>query len=74
MKDKLELEIDAEDDVWKSGKVVKALAWVLALGLLALVAAVWKDLDLERPWRTGPEPTGPARHQRSAPNPSKKND
>jgi hypothetical protein len=66
LKEKLAFELDAEEDVWKSGKVVRALALVLGGGLAVLVGAVWKDLDFEQPWRRSPEPTGSARQDRAS--------
>lgn len=63
LKEKLAFEMDAEEDVWKSGKVVRALALALGGCLLVLAGAVWKDLEFEQPWKRGPELTGPARHE-----------
>lgn len=54
LKEKITFEMDAENDIWKSGKVVKMLAAALGVCLLLMAGLVWKDLDVEQPWRREP--------------------
>jgi hypothetical protein len=66
LKEKITFEMDAEGDIWKSGKVVQLLALVLGACLLLLAGLVWKDLDVEQPWRREPNHRGPKRQQQGA--------
>ena len=56
MRRELEYEIKNANDFWKSGRAVRYLAVACMAGLVAMIIKIFKDLDLDQPFRRKSHP------------------
>jgi hypothetical protein len=49
LKKELENELDSQDDIWKSGKIVKYITFIVGLAFVGLSLFIIKDLGTLKP-------------------------